>query len=310
MRILLLGANGQLGYALHRSLVGLGDIIATTRSGQLPGSRAACEVADLEHPSQLEALVTSVAPDVVVNAAAYTAVDRAESDSETAHRVNAESVRALALACAARNVLLLHYSTDYVFSGDSDRPWREGDPTGPLGVYGASKLAGEDAIRASGCRYMILRTAWLYGRRGKNFLTTMLRLAAEREELQVVADQIGSPTPAAWVAQASALLISRAEGKPSGIWHVAADVEASWYQFAEAILTDAVQAGLLARAPRLTGIPTSDYPTPARRPRYSRLDTSRMAQDFGITLPAWRQGVRQTIADLAEPRRPEHSSTD
>lgn len=303
MRILLLGANGQLGYALHRSLVGLGDIIAATRSGQLPGSQAPCEVADLEQPRQLEALVERTAPDVVVNAAAYTAVDTAESDNETARRVNTESVRTLAQACAARNTLLLHYSTDYVFSGDSDRPWREDDPTGPLGVYGASKLAGEDAIRASGCRHMILRTAWLYGPRGKNFLTTMLRLAAEREELQVVADQVGSPTPAAWVAQATALLISRAEGKPSGTWHVAAAGEASWHQFAQAIFTDAVQAGLLARAPRLTGIPTSDYPTPARRPRYSRLDTSRTARDFGITLPGWRQGVTQAIGDIAEAKR-------
>ena len=310
MRILLLGANGQLGYALHRSLVGLGDIIAATRSGQLRGSREPCEVANLEQPRQLEALVERTAPDVVVNAAAYTAVDRAESDSETAHSVNAEAVCVLAGACAARSTLLLHYSTDYVFSGDSDRPWREDDPTGPLGVYGASKLAGEDAIRASGCRHMILRTAWLYGPRGKNFLTTMLRLAAEREELQVVADQVGSPTPAAWVAQASALLLSRAKGKPSGIWHVAADGEASWSQLAEAIFTDAVQAGLLARAPRLTGIPASEYPTPARRPRYSRLDTSRLASDFGITLPDWRQGVAQVVEDLAEAKRFGTSRTD
>src|SRR5690554_5769981 len=232
MRILLLDANGQLGYALHRSLVGLGDIIATTRSGQLPGSRAPCEVADLEQPRQLEALVVRTAPDVVVNAAAYTAVDKAETDSGKAHRVNAEAVSVLAQACAARNALLLHYSTDYVFSGDSDRPWREDDPTAPLGVYGASKLAGEEAIRASGCRHMILRTAWLFGPRGGNFLTTMLRLAAEREQLRVVADQVGSPTPAAWVAQASALLVSRAEGKPSGTWHVAAAGGASWHQFA------------------------------------------------------------------------------
>lgn len=310
MRILLLGANGQLGYALHRSLVGLGDIIAATRSGQLPGSRAPCEVADLEQPSQLEVLVARVAPDVVVNAAAYTAVDKAETDVETAHRVNNESVRTLAQACATRNTLLLHYSTDYVFSGDSDRPWREGDPTGPLGVYGASKLAGEDAIRASGCRHVILRTAWLHGPRGKNFLTTMLRLAAEREELQVVADQVGSPTPAAWVAQTSAFLVSRAEGKPSGTWHVAATGEASWYQLAEAIFTDAVQAGLLARAPRLIGIPTSGYPTPARRPRYSRLDTSRLGSDFGITLPDWRQGVAQVMEDLAEAKRFGISRTD
>ncbi|MEG3193715.1 sugar nucleotide-binding protein, partial [Lysobacter sp. D1-1-M9] len=173
-----------LGCALHRSLVGLGNIIAATRSGQLPGSRGPCEVADLEQPRQLEALVVRTAPDVVVNAAAYTAVDKAESDSGTAHRVNAEAVRVLAQACAARNALLLHYSTDYVFSGDSDRPWREDDPTAPLGVYGASKLAGEEAIRASGCRHMILRTAWLFGPHRGNFLTTMLRLAAEREELQ------------------------------------------------------------------------------------------------------------------------------
>lgn len=298
MRILLLGANGQVGFALHRSLVAHGEVLATTRSGRLPGSNAPCEVADFDQPPSLDALVRRIVPDLVVNAAAYTAVDKAESEPEVAHRANAEAVGVLARACEARGVPLVHYSTDYVFPGDASRPWREDDPTAPLGVYGASKLAGEDAIRASGCQHLILRTAWVYGARGHNFLRTMLRLGAERDQLRVVADQTGSPTPAAWIAQATALALGRMDGQ-SGTWNLVAGGETSWHGFAAAIFDDAMAAGLIERKPEVLPVPSSEYPTPAQRPAYSRLDTGRLARDFGIELPDWREGVRQVIGELA-----------
>ncbi|MGH8075538.1 MAG: dTDP-4-dehydrorhamnose reductase [Lysobacter sp.] len=298
MRILLIGANGQVGRALHRSLIGLGEIIATTRSGRLPGSDATCEVAELDHPGHLNELIAGVAPDVVVNAAAYTAVDKAESDSEAAYRANAESVGVLAEACEARGALLVHYSTDYVFPGDARRPWCEDDATAPLGVYGASKLAGEKAIRASKCRHMIFRTAWVYGPHGHNFLRTMLRLGSERDELRVVDDQIGSPTPASWIAQATALAIARSEDH-YGTWNLVAGGETSWHGFAEAIFADALCAGLIDKEPRVIAVSSSEYSTAARRPSYSRLDTGKIARDFGISLPDWRHGVTQVIADLA-----------
>lgn len=299
MRILLLGANGQVGFALHRSLVAHGEIVATTRSGLLPGSNAPCEMADLDQPHSLDALVRRVAPDLVVNAAAYTAVDKAESDQESAWRINAEAVEVLARACTTRGIPLIHYSTDYVFPGDAERPSREDDPTAPLGVYGASKLGGEEAIRSSGCQHLILRTAWVYGARGHNFLRTMLRLGADRDELRVVSDQFGSPTPAVWIAQATALAVSRMDDH-SGTWNLVAGGETSWHGFATAIFEDAVHAGLLGRAPEVLPVPTSEYPTPARRPAYSRLDTGRLDRDFGIKLPSWRDGVRQVIGELAD----------
>lgn len=298
MRILLTGANGQVGFALHRSLVAHGEIVPTTRTGRLPGSNAACEMADFDQPHALAGLVERVAPDLVVNAAAYTAVDKAESEPGAAHRANAEAVDILARACEKRDIPLVHYSTDYVFPGDAKRPWREDDPTAPLGVYGATKLAGEEAIRASGCQHLVFRTAWVYGARGHNFLRTMLRLAGERDELRVVDDQIGSPTPAAWIAQATALALTRLADQ-SGTWNLVADGETSWHGFAEAIFEAATSADLIKHAPKVVPVPSSDYPTPARRPAYSRLDTSRLMRDFGIQLPDWRKGVLQIIGELA-----------
>lgn len=297
MKILLLGANGQVGFALHRSLVALGEIVATTRSGRLPGSNARCETADFGQPDTLPGLVARINPKIVINAAAYTAVDKAESEPEAAHRANAESVGALARACASRGIPLIHYSTDYVFPGDSSRLWREDDQTAPLGVYGASKLAGEDAIRESGCRHLIFRTAWVYASRGHNFLRSMLRLGAERDELRVVADQVGSPTPAVWIAQATALAVARME-EQSGTWNLVAGGETSWYGFANAIFETAVESGLLERAPTVVPIPSEEYPTPARRPAYSRLDTGKLAHEFGIRLPDWREGLVQVIGEL------------
>jgi len=296
MKLLLLGGNGQVGRELRRSLAPLGTLVVATRDG-----RDADEVADFDRPESFASLITRIAPDVVVNAVAYTAVDRAEADRKAAFRANAEAPGIIAQACAASGALLVHYSTDYVFDGSATRPYREGDATAPLGVYGASKLAGEAAIRGSGARHAILRTAWVYAAHGRNFLLTMLRLAGERDELRVVADQVGAPTPAAWIADATAAII-RHGIVASGTWHLVADGETSWHGFAEAIVADAHAGGLLSREPRVVAIPTSDYPTPAQRPAYSVLDTTRLRQDFGIDPPEWRVGLRRTLDELAAGR--------
>ena len=290
MKLLLLGGNGQVGRELRRSLLPLGELVVATRDGV-----DADVIADFGAPISLAALIAQTAPDVVVNAAAYTAVDKAETDAEAAFRINAEAPAAIAQACVDSGALLVHYSTDYVFDGSATRPYREDDVTAPLGVYGASKLAGEQAIRVSGVRHAILRTAWVYAAHGKNFLLTMLRLANERDELRVVADQIGAPTPAAWIADATAEIIRRGV-VASGTWHLVADGETSWHGFAEAIVDDAHALGLIARKPRVVAIPTADYPTPAKRPAYSVLDTTRLQNDFGIAPPNWRDGLRRTLA--------------
>lgn len=298
MKLLLLGGNGQVGRELRRALPALGHVVVATRAGA-EGELAA----DFDAPDSVGELVRRIAPDVVVNAAAYTAVDRAESEPDAAFRVNARAPGAIAQACAATGALLLHYSTDYVFDGSASRPYREDDATAPLGVYGASKLAGEEAIRASGVRHAILRTAWVYAAHGKNFLHTMLRLAGERDELRVVADQVGAPTPAAWIAEASTRIL--AHGVPtSGTWHLVAAGETSWHGFAQAIMDEALAAGLLQRVPRVLPIAAAEYPTPARRPAYSVLDTERLRRDFGIAPPDWRDGLRAVLSELAASRTP------
>ena len=293
MTVLLFGGNGQVGHELRRSLRALGDVVVTTRSGQLPEG-ARCEVADFDCPDSLAALVQRVAPAIVVNAAAYTAVDKAEDDVDAAFRTNAEAPGVLARACALRDIPFVHYSTDYVFDGQGSRPYREDDPTAPLSVYGASKLAGEDAIRAAGGRHLILRTAWVYGQHGHNFMKTMLRLGAERDELRVVADQVGTPTPAALIADVTAELLGLRDA-PSGTFHLTPRGETSWHGFAEAILEEALARGLIPRAPKVIPIATSDYPTRARRPGYSRLDIGRLEQVLGRALPEWRTGLRQVL---------------
>ena len=295
MTILLLGANGQLGQELQRALAPLGAIVATTRSGVLPDG-SACEVADFDQPGSLTALLDRLRPSVVVNAAAYTAVDRAEEDRDAAFRANAEAPGVLASWCAQAGVPLVHYSTDYVFDGQGTRPYREDDATAPLGVYGASKLAGEDAIRAAGGRHLIFRTAWVYASHSGNFLRTMLRVGADRDVLRVVADQVGTPTPAALIADVTAQALQH-DGALSGTWHLTATGETSWHGFAEAIFTEAVAAGVLARAPTVEAITTAEYPTPARRPAYSHLDVAKLEQDFGVTLPRWQVGLKRVIAD-------------
>jgi dTDP-4-dehydrorhamnose reductase len=301
MRILLTGVDGQVGFELQRALAPLGEIIPSTLSGTQPGGGAA-QPMDLSQPGSLGATLHALQPDVVVNPAAYTAVDKSESEPELAQRINAEAPAALAAWCARHDALLLHYSTDYVFDGAASRPWREDDPSAPLGVYGTTKLAGEQAIRESGCRHLILRTAWVYSARFRNFLKTMLRLAGERSELSVVSDQIGAPTSARGLAEVSAALLARTDrldGERLGTFHCVHAGQTSWHGFAEAIFTRAVSAGLLAQAPRLAAIPSSAYPTAARRPAYSVLDTTRLRTVHGLALPDWRVGLDSVIGELA-----------
>ena len=297
-RILLLGANGQLGTELRRSLVPLGEIVAATLSGRIDD--AECEAADFADPQSLQPLVERVAPDIVVNAAAHTAVDRAEQERDLAFAINAEAPDVLARACAARGARLVHYSTDYVFDGRGTRPYREDDPTSPLGVYGHSKRAGELAVLGGSARHLLFRTAWVYAAHSHNFLRTMLRVGAERDELRVVADQVGTPTPAALIADVTARAL---QGDPqrSGVWHLTPTGQTSWHGFAEAIFEGAVARGLLARRPKVEAITTADFPTPATRPAYSVLDCTALQRDFGIQLPDWREGLAQTLDQLPAP---------
>ena len=296
MKILLLGADGQMGFELHRAFAPLGEITACTYSGQLPGGTV-CTKIDFEKIGDLAKLVQTNKPNLVLNAVAHTQVDRAEDEPALSQRVNADAVAELAQACKINNSKLVHYSTDYVFSGTLLRPIREDDPTAPASVYGRTKLAGEVAIRESGCSHFIFRAAWLYAARGQNFLRTALRLAKERDELRIVNDQIGSPTPARWLATATALAVSR-KFDANGTWHVTADGECSWHQFAQTIYQEALAAGVLDKAPRLVGIPSNEYPTKAKRPMYSRLDCSRFATDFDMRLPDWRLGLNQVLAEM------------
>ena len=297
MKILLLGGNGQVGSELCRSLAPLGEVVATTRSGMLEDG-ARCEQADFDAPGSLPGLIERIAPDIVVNAAAHTAVDRAESEPDVAFRANAQAPQAIAEACARGGIRLVHYSTDYVFDGRGTRPYREDDPTAPASIYGASKLAGEEAIRASGASHLVLRTAWVYATHGSNFLRTMLRLAGERDELRVVADQSGTPTSAALIAGVTAQMLVQ-QFVRSGTWHLTATGATSWHGFAEAIMQGAHARGLIARMPRVSPIATADYPTPATRPAYSVLDCSALQRDFGIALPAWQDGLARTLDELA-----------
>ncbi len=298
MRILLLGANGQVGHALRSALPALGEVVSATRSGALDGTHG-CERADLDEVGALHRLVQRLVPDVVVNAAAYTAVDRAEDEPGAAFRANAEAPAELGQACAETGAALVHYSTDYVFDGQGTRPYRESDPTAPLGVYGASKLAGERAIQDSGCRHMIFRTAWVYGNHGANFMRTMLRLGAQRDRLSVVADQVGTPTPATLIADVTREVL-RQSVVESGLWHLTALGQTSWHGFAQAILQDAASNGVIARAPEVVPISTSQYPTRAQRPAYSCMDTRHLMSTFDIELPQWREALGQVLS--ASPR--------
>jgi dTDP-4-dehydrorhamnose reductase len=295
VRILLFGRDGQLGWELQRALQPLGEVVALDRA-----SRPLA--ADFADPDALAATVAAVAPDVIVNAAAHTAVDRAESEPALAAAINAAAPGVLARAAAARGAWLLHYSTDYVFDGSGHQPRTEDAPTGPLSVYGRTKLAGEDAIRASGCRHLILRTSWVHAARGANFARTMLRLGAERARLTVIADQIGAPTGADLLADVSAHLLRAAAADPavSGTYHAAASGETSWHGYAEFVFAQARARGvpLALAADGLVAIPTAEYPTPARRPLNSRLDTGKLRARFGLHLPPWQTGVARMLEEI------------
>lgn len=305
MKILLLGANGQVGFELQRSLAPLGELVAATRSGSLPGALT-CERVDLHDAAGLHALCERVDPQLIVNAAAHTAVDRAEDEEALAQQANGAAPGVLGTWAAARGAAVVHYSTDYVFDGQGQAPYREDDATAPLGVYGRSKLAGEQLLAASGADFLNFRTAWVYAARGGNFLRTMLRLARERDRLGVVADQRGAPTPARLIAQTTACVLARwlalapaARRAQSGHYHLVSAGECSWHAFAVEIFALAQAAGLIERIPEVAAIATADYPTKARRPAYSVLDTRKLRETFGLHLPSWQQGLRDVIGELA-----------
>jgi dTDP-4-dehydrorhamnose reductase len=286
--ILLFGANGQLGTKLNTLLATKGTVRAV--------GHAELDLRDLP---KLRTLILKTNPALIVNAAAYTAVDAAESDAENAKLVNAEAPRVMAEVARERNALLVHYSTDYVFDGTSHAPYTEESPVSPLGVYGASKLAGEQAVADSGAAHLILRTAWLYSNRGKNFLNTMLRLAAERDELRVVNDQTGCPTYADLVAEASARMLDGmyAGGvvrlERCGLYHLTCQGETTWWSFAKRIIE---LTGFGERV-RVTAITTADYPTPVKRPAYSVLSNTKLERVFGIRLPHWEEGLKRCLAE-------------
>lgn len=294
MTILLLGKNGQVGWQLQRALAPLGDVVALDRAG----ADGLC--GNLEDVDGLAATVRALRPRAIVNAAAYTAVDKAESEPELAQRINADAPAALAREAAACGALLLHYSTDYVFDGSGSAPWKEDDACVPLNTYGASKLAGERAIQQSGCTHLIFRTSWVYAARGANFARTMLRLAAEREQLTVIADQWGAPTGAELIADVSAHALAQTLAAPekAGLYHLVAAGETNWLEYARSVLAHAAAQGASIKAREVLPIATGEWPSAARRPLNSRLDTSRLRRSFGLTLPPWQQGVARAVSDM------------
>ena len=309
MRILLLGANGQLGRTFldHGGLAARGSLIAATRDGLLSQGGYA-EIADLAAPESLPALLDRVQPNVIVNAAAYTAVDRAEQQEALATRINGAAVGVLGGWAAAHGALVIHYSTDYVFDGGQPQPYAVDAPAAPLGAYGRSKLAGEQALRDSGAQHLILRTAWVYAAHGSNFLRTMLRLGGERDELRVVADQHGAPTDTLLIVRGSLAALDRWQQSDAtqrrqlgGTHHLVASGATTWHAFASAIVEQAAARKLIARAPRVMPISSAEFPTPAVRPAWSLLDNSGFQQRFAFPLPDWREGLAAVMAELAGP---------
>jgi dTDP-4-dehydrorhamnose reductase len=287
--ILVTGVNGQVGYELARTLQGLGNVVAVDRSRL-----------DLSNLDQIRAVVRDVRPALIVNPAAYTAVDKAEEEHELAMRINGEAPGVLAEEAKKLGAVLIHYSTDYVFDGTKNAPYVEDDSTNPQNVYGKSKLAGEQAIAASGCEHLILRTSWVYGARGKNFLLTMLKLGKERPELRVVVDQIGAPTWSNTIATSTSHIIAQGLAanntnwwhERSGVYHLTAAGETSWHGFAQAIF----DAAMGEEGPRVVPIGTSDYPVPAKRPANSRLSHRKLTETFGLSMPDWRDALRLCMA--------------
>ena len=296
MNILLTGASGQLGQELLPQLQQLGSVTLVDRAVG-PGSQETIKQ-DLGDLNRVEILLNRMRPDIIVNAAAYTAVDPAEDDKESAFGINAELPDCLARWSERNSRLLLHYSTDYVFSGDASQPYSELDPTGPLGVYGESKLAGERAITSSGCKHVILRTSWVYSGHGNNFLLTMLRLARERPSLSIVSDQTGCPTWARNLAGVTRRVISHPG--PQGVFHYCDGDAVTWFEFAHAIFSAAMRAGLLERMPEMTAVRSVDFPQKAERPLYSVLNTSKIREVFGIEQEGLHQALQSCLEEMAE----------
>lgn len=293
MNILLFGKTGQVGWELQRSLAPLGNLIAVdVHSSEYCG--------DFSNPEGVAETVRRIKPDVIVNAAAHTAVDKAESEAEFAQLLNATSVEAIAKEAAKIGAWVVHYSTDYVFPGNGEEPWRETDATAPLNVYGETKLAGEKALRAHCARHLIFRTSWVYAGKGNNFAKTMLRFAKERTEMSVINDQFGAPTGAELLADCTAHAIRVALKQPdvAGLYHLVASGVTTWHDYAALVFDEARKAGIELAITTLNAVPTSAYPTPARRPNNSRLNTDKFQQNFDLVLPAWETGVKRMLAEL------------
>ena len=297
MKILLLGKNGQVGWELQRSLAPLGELVALDSA-----SKELC--GDLANLAELARTVRTVAPHVIVNAAAYTAVDKAESETGLACTINALAPGVLAEEALRLRAWLVHYSTDYVFDGSGDRHWLESDATAPLNVYGATKLEGEQLIQQSGCRHLILRTSWVYGARGGNFIRTMLRLAQERDSLSVIDDQVGAPTGAELLADVTAHAVRTALQRPevSGLYHLVAGGEISWHGYARFVIDFAARAGIDIKVERdaIKAVPSSAFPTPAKRPHNSRMDAAKLRQTFDLHLPDWQVGVARMLSEVLD----------
>ncbi|PIT75858.1 dTDP-4-dehydrorhamnose reductase [Limnohabitans sp. G3-2] len=295
MKILLLGKNGQVGWELQRSLAPLGEVLALDRH-----STPWC--GDLSQPERLAQTVRDLRPDVVVNAAAHTAVDKAESEPELARCLNATAPAALAKAAAEVGAWLVHYSTDYVFNGQGDQPWQEGGATAPLSVYGQTKLEGEQAIAAACAKHLVFRTSWVYAARGGNFAKTMLRLAAERERLTVIDDQHGAPTGADLIADVTAHAIRCVlqQQDLAGVYHLVAAGETTWHGYASHVIATArqIKPDLALQVKEVAPVSTASFPTPAQRPLNSRLSTHKLQQSFGLVLPPWQQGVDRMLAEM------------
>lgn len=298
MKVLLFGKNGQVGWELQRSLAPLGEIVALDA-----GSSELC--GDFTNPEGISATIRAVSPDVIVNAAAHTAVDKAESEPDVARTINALTPGILAREAKSADALLVHYSTDYVFDGSGSRPWVETDATAPLNVYGATKLEGEKLIQQSGCKHLIFRTSWVYGARGGNFAKTMLRLAKERDSLSVIKDQIGAPTGADLLADVTAHAIRASTGQPEkfcGLYHLVAVGETSWYDYACLVLDFARRNGsLLKVAPEaIEAVPTSEFRTAATRPLNSRLNCEKLQKAFDLKMPHWQKGVERMLTEFLD----------
>lgn len=302
MKILLLGKNGQVGWELQRALQPLGQVTALDRTMNENGL-----CGDLVNFDQIQNVFEKVQPDIVVNAAAYTAVDKAESDQETADLINHLAVKKLAELCVKEKALLIHYSTDYVFNGEGEIAWSENDQSDPVNLYGYTKRLGEVAIEQSGCAYINFRTCWVYGLHGHNFIKTMLKLASSREELSIINDQIGAPTGAALIADVTCQALRyyllaglEQQKKLHGHYHIASAGQCSWYEYAQFIFDFAKQKGQNLAIQKVNPIETSAYPTPARRPLNSRLNTIKLQTNFKIHLPDWRLGVAQVLEEIIQ----------